>query len=150
ILLGSLVTIGAAGLLGFIMLRHLRVKLSRMETWLFSFLTGSALLSVLIFLICSLGAARKGVFITLFLLAGAAGLWWTRRMRPRDVLPVMQWRQFIVFLIVFATYGILYFINALAPETSADGITYHLGSVVRWWSEHGFVKYTGSIYANLS
>jgi 4-amino-4-deoxy-L-arabinose transferase-like glycosyltransferase len=151
ILLGALITTITAEALGLIVVHHLRVKLSRMETWLFAFLSGSASLSVVIFLMCSLGIARKGVFITLFLLVNAVAFWYTRPHRARCVLyPSLEWRQLLVFVIVFLVYGFIYFINALAPETSMDGTTYHLGSVIRWWSEHGFLKYTGSMYANLS
>src|SRR4029078_4183948 len=55
----------------------------------------------------------------------------------------------MLFAVPFAPYAVLYFVNALTPETSPAGVTYHLGSVLRWWTDHGFARYTDNLYANL-
>ncbi len=44
----------------------------------------------------------------------------------------------------------VYFTNAMAPERSPDGSTYHLGLVARYMREHGFHRITTNMYANLS
>jgi hypothetical protein len=51
---------------------------------------------------------------------------------------------------VGGTYAVLYFVNALAPEISPDGSTYHLGLVARYLREHGFHRITTNMYASLS
>jgi hypothetical protein len=45
---------------------------------------------------------------------------------------------------------LIYFVNALAPETSPDGSGYHLGNVARMWRNHGFVWDYHSMYSYLS
>ena len=47
-------------------------------------------------------------------------------------------------------YTVLYFFNALAPEISPDGSTYHLGLVARYLREHGFHRMTNDLHASLS
>ena len=42
---------------------------------------------------------------------------------------------------------VLYLANAMAPEISPDGATYHLGLVGRYLREHGFVRITDNLYA---
>jgi hypothetical protein len=50
-----------------------------------------------------------------------------------------------VFLLPFAAYTVLYFFNALAPEINPGGGAGHLGNVVLWWHDHGFVRSNLSI-----
>ncbi len=52
--------------------------------------------------------------------------------------------------VIFGLFTVLYFFNAMAPETSPDGSSYHLGLVARYFREHGFPRITSSMYANLS
>jgi hypothetical protein len=44
-------------------------------------------------------------------------------------------------------FVVLYLANAMAPEISPDGATYHLGLVSRYLREHGFVRITDNLYA---
>ena len=44
-------------------------------------------------------------------------------------------------------YVVLYLANAMAPEASPDGATYHLGLVSRYLGAHGFVRITDNMYA---
>src|ERR1039458_5673078 len=53
----------------------------------------------------------------------------------------------IVFGIAFGMFVVLYLANAMAPEISPDGATYHLGLVSRYLREHGFVRITDNLYA---
>jgi hypothetical protein len=42
------------------------------------------------------------------------------------------------YVLLFLPYLVWYFVNALAPETAPDGITYHLGLPVEYLRLHGF------------
>jgi hypothetical protein len=65
------------------------------------------------------------------------------------MLPLPRfWR--ILFGVVFGAFLLVYFTNAMAPERSADGSTYHLGLVARYMREHGFQRLTTNMYGNLS
>src|ERR1019366_8789946 len=56
----------------------------------------------------------------------------------------------IVFGIAFGMFVVLYLANAMAPEMSPDGSTYHLGLVSRYLRAHGFERITTDLYANFS
>ena len=82
---------------------------------------GAAAESVLVFLLLLLHLAHWGVFLAI----GAAAIlaaWRFRIPVARDPvrIPGAAW-------VVLLPYGVWYLVNALAPETIADGITYHLG-----------------------
>ena len=104
------------------------------------FVCGSALLSLAVFLLCSLGLA----YPTAFLLAGAGACGAGLRVRP---LQVRRPGLTYFFLAIFAVYFVLYFFNAMAPESSPDGAAYHLGLVSRYLRDHGFHRNADSIYA---
>jgi hypothetical protein len=123
------------------------VKLSRLETHLFAFLAGAACLSTLVFVLCVVHLARKGIFILISVVALAAAARQFRRGKETDD-PFLSLHQLMLFLLPFVPYAVLYFINALKPESSADGVGYHLGSVMRWWLDRGFIRYTGHLCAN--
>ncbi len=55
----------------------------------------------------------------------------------------------LLFCAALLAYSSLYFLNALAPEASADGTSYHLGYVQRYVDQHGFDRIVTSMYANL-
>jgi hypothetical protein len=99
------------------------------------FVTGAAILSSLVFVLCALHLA----YPLLMYGCGAAILAWER---PRFRRPTPT-----LWAIPFAVYGVLYLCHALAPESSPDGAGYHLGLVMRYLSEHGFVRITDNFYA---
>jgi hypothetical protein len=136
--------------IGRMLLRALGIRLYRQEEDPLAFVIGAACLSLLTFVLCAIGLARKNVF----LLAGLAILSIAVRRgahRPTGErfapLPAF-WKW--LFGSIFAVYCVVYFFNAMAPETSPDGSTYHLGIVSRYLREHAFVRLPTSIYANLS
>ena len=49
--------------------------------------------------------------------------------------------------IAFGMYAVFYLANAMAPEISPDGSGYHLGLVGHYLREHGFVAITDNLYA---
>jgi hypothetical protein len=86
---------------------------------------GAAAESVLVFLLLLFHLAHWGVFLSMGGAAMVAAWRWrgpgagaSARLPIR--IPLAGW-------IVFGAYGVWYLVNALAPETIADGITYHLG-----------------------
>ena len=146
---GALLTLITAWCLGRLLLRSLRLTLFRLEEDLFAFLVGSACLSAVVFALCSVHLARKGVFTCVCVAAaGAAG--WRHAFRPAvERLPRIPLVWLLLFLAPFTVYSMLYFCNALAPETSPEGSAHNLGNVVRWWHYRGLVPDQPSNDANL-
>jgi hypothetical protein len=102
------------------------------------FVTGSALLSALVFLAGALDLFYPSVFL---LLGGTA-----------IVLARAEWRElrFPKFgrnWLIFVPFLVLYLANAMAPEISFDGSRYHLGFVARYIREHGIHPIRESLYA---
>jgi len=150
ILYGAVLTVAAALALGYLVLRALELRLYREERPLFAFAAGAACLSQLVFVAATLGLARKGVFQTFGLAVVALALWrgWFRAEGEcQPPLPAFWKRLFFALGLPFL---ILYFFNAMAPEMSPDGSTYHLGLVSRYLRHRGFEPITTNMYANLS
>src|SRR5206468_1956966 len=125
--------------------RRLKVALSRVEELLFAFLCGSAIISLLVFLLCVVHQARSWVFAVVGVaVVGAA----TIQGGSRASVPGPRPRA-VVFLLLAIPF-LIYFFNALAPEVSPDGSGYHLGNVLRLWHNRGFVWEYHSIYSSLS
>lgn len=150
ILIAALLTVASSFAAGWILLCWIRVKLYIEELVLFSFVVGSACLSLIVFVLCAIGQARKGVFTVIGILCMAIAL----RTKPndgcRERLPWLPslWR--LVYLAIFIPFAIYYFVNALAPEYSPDGSSYHLGLVARYLRQGGFGRITDTLFANLS
>ena len=146
ILFGGAFTAAVCWAMGRLLLRGLSVRLYREEEHVIGFVAGAACLSLIVFLLCAVHAARPGVFLAVgvaIILKGA------RRAsgKPLPPLPVF-WKW--VFRSTFAVYSVVYFIHAMAPEMSPDGMTYHLGVVSIFLRAHGFTRITTNMYANLS
>ena len=150
ILFGAAFTVAVSLALGTMFLRALHVRLYRQEERALAFVTGSALLSLAVFLLCAAGVARKNVF----LFAGAAVLAMAFRFgahRPAgELFPPLPSASKWLCLALFAPFFILYFFNAMAPEMSPDGSSYHLSLVARYLRGHGFERFTTNMYGNLS
>jgi hypothetical protein len=149
ILFGAGFTIATCFALGSLMIRGLRLAFPREEERFFSFLTGAACLSLIVFLLAAAGLVQKGVFLAL----GIAAIALSRKLArpaPDSTQPqaAMFWR--ILFYCVFGSFSVIYFVNAMAPEVSPDGSAYHLGLAARYMREHGFHRITTNMYANLS
>ena len=148
ILFGAGLTIAVSIAAGRLLLGRTKLPLDRAEHHVFSFLLGSALLSLIVFLLCTAGLARKGVFLAVGVLLLVAGY----RSRPVLAPSLMRlsaiWK--LLLLSVGGAYFLLYFFNALAPEISPDGSTYHLGLVARYLREHAFHRITNDMYASYS
>ena len=150
ILFGWLFTVATAWALGTLLLRRLSFVFYRWEEPLFAFLIGSALLSAIVFLLCAAHFAWKA----LFLILGLAIILYALRSgahRPRgDSFPLLPQRWHWIFSVIFGAFTVIYFINALEPESSPDGMSYHLGVVAKYQRTHGFPRITTDMYASLS
>jgi hypothetical protein len=135
---GALITAAASLACGLTAFHKLGVSLRRSEHQLLAFMTGSAILSLLVFAMAAVRLARKGIFVAL-----AAGLIYLafryRRTVPFEPRPAFtpRWPA-VLFFAVAAPFAVLYLCTAWAPEVSPDGATYHLGNVLRFWAHRGF------------
>jgi hypothetical protein len=149
ILFGWSLTLFVSWSLGKLLLRKLCARLFRQEEDVFAFLAGSACLSVVVFFLAAMHVVYRGVFLALGILviglAAFSGAW-RRRGEPLPRLPV-PWR--LLFGVIWLVFGVVYFAYALAPESSPDGSTYHLGLVARYARERGFPAITNNFYASL-
>lgn len=117
---------------------------------LFSILTGTAALSSIAFVLCSIHEARNGVFVTIAVIAGLLVMALPKSTIPAPRSWLITRDQLALGLVVYLYFAVIYLVNASAPEFSPDGATYHLGTVARWWKLFGFDSYAGSIYSDWS
>ena len=150
ILFGASFTIATCWALGTLLMRRLALPLYRLEERLLAFVTGSACLSAIVFVLCLLKLAHKGVFLVL----GLVILTWAfrsgaYRAHGKEFAP-LGWLWKLCFLTVFGFFTYLYFFNAMAPEMSPDGMAYHLATVAKYYRAHGFTLIQSNFYSNLS
>ncbi|MEP6962155.1 MAG: hypothetical protein ABI995_08755, partial [Acidobacteriota bacterium] len=123
--------------------------LRRAERFPLGFTLGAAALHLLLFALLAAHVAYWPVMIGLMLAvnlrAYRSGAW---RPQGLELARVNVGLQVLLF-VLGGTYGLIYFIYALAPEHSPDGSSYHLGIISRYLREHGMASITTSIYAML-
>ena len=134
-LFGAAFTLATAYALGALLMRRRRAPPEILLA------IGAAAESVLVFLLLLFHLAHWGAFLAL----GAAAILaaWrgaiTNSGAPPAHDPIRIPRPAWV---IFAAYGVWYLVNALAPETIADGITYHLGLPNEYLRLGGFPDHT--------
>jgi hypothetical protein len=133
------------------------------------FVSGGALLSLLVCALCGAGLVYPLVFLGVGVVVLVGRTPWSARDAPVPPPeqpgcqqadggvgrgpggPPHQMRSFtamgIGWGIAFGMYAVLYLANAMAPEISPDGSGYHLGLVSHYLREHGFVAITDNLYA---
>ncbi|MGA2148841.1 MAG: hypothetical protein ABSH49_28195 [Bryobacteraceae bacterium] len=100
---------------------------------------GAAIESLLVFIVVACGAGGWPVYLGL----GAAPLAWLawrfryRAPATRPLPKAPNWPSLLP-AVPFLAYGVWYLVNALAPETWPDGITYHLGLPAEYVRIGGF------------
>lgn len=150
IVAGAALTVASSLALGRLVIDRLSLKLARDQRWLLSFPVGAAVLHLLVFLAAVVGQARRSVFVGL----GAAVLaaaWRFRRSAAAETPPARLPRAWkAAFLALAGVFGAVYLCHAMAPETSPDGVTYHLGLVSRYARDFGFRPVATNMYAHLS
>jgi hypothetical protein len=150
ILFGAVFTFLTAAALGKLLFHALGLRFRRTEETLLAFFAGSACLSGIVFALAALQLVYKGTFLAVGVAAVGAAAWkglCKDGGEPPAALPRF-WK--ILFVCLFALFAVVYFTNAMTPERSPDGSTYHLGLVARYYREHGFRRITTNMYANLS
>lgn len=103
--------------------------------WTYALACGAPILSLGLFLLLLSGLASKGALIALCLAAAALGGPGWRK--------TAHWTRPPWIAVVFAPFAVLYAVNALAPPTQPDAVTYHLGLVAEWLRLHGFATRIG-------
>ena len=88
---------------------------------------GAAVFSLLVFFLLLAGAAQWPVFLAIGIVPVAAVRWMPRPPLPEPAAKPLSRAERTAASALFVAYGVYYFVNALAPEILADGITYHLG-----------------------
>jgi hypothetical protein len=147
ILSGAAFTAAIATAAGLLLIRRLRLSLDRTEEVLFAFVSGSAILSFLVFFLCLIHQAKLGVFLGGgAVLLVAAFFTKSAKLAPKTPFSTQKW----LYLTVICPLLVVYLANSVAPEVSPDGSGYHLGNVTRYWQNHGFVWDYHSIYSYLS
>jgi len=146
ILFGVAFTVAASLCAGRLLMRRLNLPLYRQEELGFSFLSGAALLSLLLFGLASAQLLYKGVL----LVVGGLIVWRGWRRPELPALPALPLRWTLPAAILAAPFCVLYFCHAMAPEMSPDGSAYHLGLVAKYYRDRGFSAITTNMYANLS
>jgi hypothetical protein len=150
ILLGAALCLASSLGLGIVLIDMLRLEFRKGEKAVLGFIVGSALLSDIVFALAAAGWARKGVFVILTALVLVTCLFAHRRSLPSLPAKPIPRAWTIVSVLVVAAFSWFYIATALAPETSSDGMHYHLGLVARYARIHGFERNTTNLYASLS
>ena len=88
---------------------------------------GAVAESFLVFLSLLLNVGHWAVYLGIGLAAAVAALVGVRRAGLSDSARALPGKALIAAGVIVAAYGAWYFVNALAPETTPDGVTYHLG-----------------------
>ena len=104
--------------------------------------TGAALLSLLVFVLSAAQLAGTWIFCAIGVALVAVWIWIER---PRVAMP-----RATAWLIPLALFGVLYFVHALAPESSADGTYYHVAYPARYFEHGGLFRIADNMYASLS
>lgn len=136
--------------LGLCVVRKLRLPFSRLEEYLFAFLAGSAVLSLVIFAVVSVHAAYTPVIAGMGL--SCIGLWLIafRRTHRYIAAPGALPKVWFAFaLIICFRFTLLYLSRAIGPEYSSDGSTYHLALVAEYLRKAHFPIITTNFYASL-
>lgn len=146
IVLSTLLTVLTAAALGSLLARGLRLPLTQQERPAVAFILGAACLSLIVFALCATHLYYRGTILAVAVVAVSAAIYSYRPLLAFATLDKVE-RALLVF---FAPFLVLYLANALAPETSPDGSTYHLGIIAHYVRAHGFVPLHTTIYSSLS
>jgi hypothetical protein len=135
ILFGTSFTIATAWALGALLLRRLTAAPSRLEASLLAILAGSAGLSVIVFALCTVNLARKGVYLGFGLLMIGLAIRYAGRDFRSALFPALPWARKWLFVAVFISLMALYFHNVVSPPMLPGATPDRLSLLDR---EHGF------------
>lgn len=149
IVFGAAFTSAVAWSIGRILFSRLRISLRRVEHELLAGITGAAILSLVIFLLCATHLATIPVFWAVGLAAIALNWKFGAASQPGSADPLPRWWKWL-FTVPVVYFAVVYLSNSIAPENSPDGQAYHLGLVYGYFRQHGFERLTTNMYGNLS
>ena len=149
ILFGAAFTSVVAWSIGRFLFSRLRIALTRVEHEVLAGITGAALLSLVVFLLCATHLAFIPVFWAVGLAAIAVNWKFGTASDSSTSDPLPLWCKWL-FAVPVVYFAVVYLSNSIAPENSPDGETYHLGLVYRYFRQHGFERLTTNMYSNLS
>jgi hypothetical protein len=149
-ILGAALTAWACYAAGSFLIGRLKLKLEHAERFPLAFVLGAACLHLAVFALLALHLAYWPVLV-LLLLCTVVGSW-RAGFSPRGTLvpPGARLKPALLWVALFGAFSVLYFFDALAPEGSPDGSSYHLAFVARYLRAHGFERITTNMYAGLS
>jgi hypothetical protein len=136
VMAGALLTLSGGMAAGQLLLRALRLRLSRMEERLFALVVGAGCWSAMVYLLCLAHLARKGVFVALAAALVVAAFLARRKRSPAAPLPELDKGVLWWWRALFALFLVLYFVHAAAPETGLVGNP--LGRVKAYQESRGF------------
>jgi hypothetical protein len=158
-LLGAAMTVAACYSAGTLVIARLGVTLRRIEKTALAFVLGAACMHLAMFAILALKIAYKPVLWALAIgTIGAAIAEHVRHVAElrapagAEVQEKFGWPENLMawgYAAIFAAFTVYYFVNAWAPEASADGVGYHLGLITDYLRAHGFRRITTNMYAGL-
>ena len=114
ILLGTVCSGGTSFCLGALLLRRLNLEFERTEYAALAFVVGSACYSQLVFLLSAISLATPYLFVPLGLIAGLIAIS-TQGSATHITFARFPARWKWLFGALFAAFGIVYLVNALAP-----------------------------------
>ena len=138
----------AALSLGLTFLRRLKLDLAAPEERFLGLLSGAALLSSIVFALAAARLAYTSAYVGLAAACVAAFWRFAFRRGPTRVLPPMPRAWNLLFWVCYGAYLFYYLPNAMALETSPDGVTYHVGLIARYFQVHSYQWTTKNMYAD--
>ncbi len=145
---GAALTILLSCCSGLLLFRSLRIELRGLERYALASLAGSTLVSFSTLVLAIAGLAHPISYCLLAALALAGCLWRRVFVRERPEPPRLKRRFRLVPLALFAVFGWIYLLHAMAPECSPDGSYYHLGFVSLYNEAGRLVKVPDNMYAH--
>ena len=131
ILFGAIFTAATAYALGVLVLRGLPAPPE------IALGLGAVVESALVFFLLCAHQGHRAVFLVIGAVA-MGSLRWVHRHPISEKFAAPLGAVRLGAAVILGAYGIWYFVNALAPETLSDGITYHLGLPFEYVRLHGF------------
>jgi hypothetical protein len=142
-LLASLFTILACLAAGGFLLRRLRADVLPYEFAFLSLISGALIVSMAVYLLALVGWIGRIPFALLGVICiGLGAPAWRGWRPPRSRTPL--------WLLAASPFAVLYLVNALAPEVSPDGTSYHLAFVARYAAAGRFLHFQDSLFAALT
>ncbi|HEY3740168.1 MAG TPA: hypothetical protein VGL53_10000 [Bryobacteraceae bacterium] len=150
IVVSALASVLAAASFGALLISQLRLPLFRQERGVIAFILGAGCMSLIVFAMCAAHIYYRGVILAVglaaILFAWYRGALWNRETPAFGPLDKFE----RALLVLFVPFVVLYLANAIAPETSPDGSSYHLGIIAHYVRAHGFVPLHTTVYSSLS